>query len=86
MKIWDLHCHLSGVSGRTPHERMAALVRYADRMRVEKLVVFMGMSWSYDPKPDDFRRENDEVIEAIGGNICRYQRCARCAAGDTTHG
>ena len=25
--IWDLHCHLSGVDGRTPHERMAALMR-----------------------------------------------------------
>lgn len=63
--IWDLHCHLSGVEGRTPHERMARLIDYADRMNVDRLVVFMGMRWSTDPGPDDLRRQNDDVLEAI---------------------
>src|SRR5437773_9302424 len=27
--IWDLHCHLSGIAGRTPDERMARLVEAA---------------------------------------------------------
>ena len=35
--IWDLHCHLSGVNGRTPDERMAQLIEYADRMGVDRL-------------------------------------------------
>lgn len=63
--IWDLHCHLSGVDGRTPDERMAQLIEYADRMGVERLVVFMGQKFSNDPSPDDFRRQNDEVLQAL---------------------
>ncbi|WP_164103302.1 amidohydrolase family protein [Candidatus Laterigemmans baculatus] len=66
--IWDLHCHLSGVAGQTPGERIARLLDYADRMGVERLCFFMGMQWSTDPTPDDFRRENDEVLEAISGH------------------
>ena len=63
--IWDLHCHLSGVPGDTPEQRMAQLIRYADRMRVERLIVYMGMRWSHDPTPDDLRRDNDEVLQAL---------------------
>lgn len=63
--IWDLHCHLSGVDGRTPNERMAQLITYADRMGVERLVVFMGFPWSQDPTPDEFRRQNDQVLQAL---------------------
>ena len=63
--IWDLHCHLSGVSGRTPDERMAQLIEFADRMGIERLCVYMGMKWSFDPTPEDFRKQNDEVIQAL---------------------
>lgn len=63
--IWDMHCHLSGVDGKTPDERIAQLMRYADRMGIERLVVCMGMKWSRDPSPDVFRRENDEVLQAL---------------------
>ena len=65
MEIWDLHSHLSGVPGRTPDERMAGLIRYADRMGVARLCVYMGMKWSYDPSPADFRKQNDEVLQAL---------------------
>ncbi|HUE72174.1 MAG TPA: amidohydrolase family protein [Pirellulaceae bacterium] len=63
--IWDLHCHMSGVSGQTPDQRMAKLIEIADRMGVERFVFFMGYPWSQDPSPDDFRRQNDQVIEAL---------------------
>lgn len=63
--IWDLHCHLSGVDGATPGARMARLVEYADRMGIARLVVYMGTTWSTDPTPDDFRKQNDEVIDAL---------------------
>jgi predicted TIM-barrel fold metal-dependent hydrolase len=71
--IWDLHCHLNGVNGRTPEERMAQLLKYADRMGIDRLIIFLGMSFSrsYDPKPDDFRQQNDEVIQAISHWIDR---------------
>lgn len=65
MNIWDLHCHLSGVPGTTPEERMAQLITIADRMGIERLCVYMGMKWAQDPTPDVLRKENDEVLRAI---------------------
>lgn len=63
--IWDLHCHLSGVDGRTVGERIAQLMEIADRMGVDRLVFSMGWPWSQDPGPDDFRKQNDQVIQAL---------------------
>src|SRR4051812_35492561 len=63
--IWDLHCHLSGVNGRTPDERMAQMIEYADRMGVDRLCIYMGWPFLTDPKPEEFRRQNDEVIQAL---------------------
>jgi hypothetical protein len=63
--IWDLHCHLSGVDGQTPDERIAQIMVYADRMGVERLVFFMGYPMLVDPSPDDLRRQNDQVLQAI---------------------
>lgn len=63
--IWDLHCHFSGVDGTTVDERIAQLIKYADVMGVERMVFFMGWPWSQDPNPDEFRRQNDQVIQAI---------------------
>jgi predicted TIM-barrel fold metal-dependent hydrolase len=65
MRIWDLHCHLSGVPGDPPEERMARLVEIAQRMGIERLCVYMGLQWSKDPAPEKFHRENDEVMRAI---------------------
>ncbi|MBI5775157.1 MAG: amidohydrolase family protein [Verrucomicrobia bacterium] len=64
--IWDLHCHLSGVDGKTPEKRMAQLITIAGRMGIERLCVYMGMPWARDPSPEDLRRENDQVLQAIG--------------------
>lgn len=57
MMIWDLHCHLEGVEGRTPDERMAQLIRYADRMGIERICVYMGFPWSTRPTPEQLRGE-----------------------------
>jgi predicted TIM-barrel fold metal-dependent hydrolase len=65
MDIWDGHCHLSGVPGRTPEARLGKLLEYADRMGIARLCVFMGMEWNYDPSPEHLRQENDEVLRAI---------------------
>jgi predicted TIM-barrel fold metal-dependent hydrolase len=65
-EIWDVHCHLANpLTGRTPKERLARLLEVADRMAVSRLCVYMGMNWSYDPSPADFRQQNDEVLAAI---------------------
>jgi predicted TIM-barrel fold metal-dependent hydrolase len=63
--IWDLHCHLNGFPGRTPEEKMASMIRFADRMGIERVVVFMGYPFSYDPSPDELRSQNDQVLQAL---------------------
>jgi predicted TIM-barrel fold metal-dependent hydrolase len=63
--IWDLHCHFSGVPGPSIEDRTEQILEYADRMGVQRLVFFMGWPWSQNPKPDDFRRQNDQVLEAL---------------------
>ena len=64
--IWDLHCHFSGVPGRTPVERIEQLLVYADRLGIERLCLYMGMTWSRNPTPELLRKENDQVLEALG--------------------
>jgi predicted TIM-barrel fold metal-dependent hydrolase len=64
-RIWDLHCHFSGVEGSTPQERAEQLLNYADRMGIERLVFFMGFPWSMDPPPAEFRRQNEQVLAIL---------------------
>src|SRR5260370_9790787 len=63
--IWDLHCHLSGFEGRTPHEKMAEMIRFADRMGIERLCTYMGYPHLNDPTPEQLREQNDVVLQAI---------------------
>jgi predicted TIM-barrel fold metal-dependent hydrolase len=63
--IWDLHCHLNGFAGRTAEERMANLIRFADRMGIERVCVYMGVPFIYDPTPAQLREQNDEVLQAL---------------------
>jgi predicted TIM-barrel fold metal-dependent hydrolase len=62
--IWDTHCHLSG-EGRTPEEKLANLIRYADRLGVDRMMVHMGYPIVVDPSPDEIRRQNDQALQAI---------------------
>jgi len=64
--IWDLHCHLSGFTGRTPDEKMADMIRFADRMGIDRLCVYMGIEHLIDPTPEQLRHQNDEALQAIG--------------------
>src|SRR3954462_9408115 len=65
MRIWDLHCHLSGVPGLTPEERLNQMLRYADRMGIERLCFYLGMKWSQDPTPDELRKSNDDILQVL---------------------
>jgi hypothetical protein len=64
-RIWDDHCHLGQVPGDTPEERMTALVRFADRVGIERLLVSQGYSADLHPTPEQFREENDRVMRAV---------------------
>ncbi len=63
-EIWDMHGHLTS-PGKTPREKIASLLESADRMGIERVVVFMGYPWSYEPDGDEMRRQNDQVLEAV---------------------
>ena len=62
--IWDVHGHLSS-PGDTPIERITNVLKFADRMGIERVVVFMGYPWSEDPTPEELRKQNDQVMEAV---------------------
>lgn len=65
MEIWDVHCHLGGLPGATPEARLSRLLEYADRLRIGRLCVSMGMEWNNDPPPEKLRQDNDDVLRAI---------------------
>jgi len=62
--IWDAHTHLNGISG-TPEERVANLIHFADRVGIQRLIVFMGYPFLQDPSPDQVREQNDQVMRAV---------------------
>ena len=61
---WDVHAHV-GTPGPNPPKRMEALVRVADRVGVERLCIFMSPPWQHEPKPEEFRRSNDDVLAIL---------------------
>ncbi|HYF33976.1 MAG TPA: amidohydrolase family protein, partial [Prosthecobacter sp.] len=65
MRIWDLHCHISGVAGITPEEKLENLLRHADRVGIERICVYMGMKFLQDPTADELVKQNDEVLRAL---------------------
>ncbi len=60
LRIWDVHCHM----GRVPGERIEFLVRLADRMGIERLILSQGYSANLHPTADQLREENDRVLRA----------------------
>jgi len=63
--IWDVHFHLSGVSGETPEERMTQLIKYADRLGVQRFILSLGVVSVADPSPQQVRDANDQVLKAL---------------------
>ncbi len=65
LPAWDGHCHLNGCPGRTPTERMHWLLEHAARLGIERVIVFMGYPFVYDPDPAELTRQNDQVLQAL---------------------
>jgi uncharacterized protein len=63
--IWDLHCHLGSVPGRTPEEKMARLLEIADRHQIERLCLFFSGTFQQTPTPEQLRIDNDIVLQAM---------------------
>lgn len=63
--IWDLHCHFGGFEGRTREEKGAAMLRFADRLGIERLCTFMGNPPINNPSPEQLRDQNGQVLQVI---------------------
>ena len=63
--IWDVHCHLSTAPGETPEERMTQLVKFADRLGIDRVMLSLGFPLQPDPSPQQLREENDQVLRAL---------------------
>ncbi len=64
--IWDLHCHLTrALRGETPAEKAAHLIEVGDRHGIERFCVYMGIEWKRDPDPDNFPKQNDDILAAV---------------------
>lgn len=64
-RIWDVHSHLHAVPGDTPEQRMEVLIRCADRLGIERLILSQGYSSVLHPTQDQLREENDRVLRAV---------------------
>ncbi|MBM3735531.1 MAG: amidohydrolase [Acidobacteria bacterium] len=64
-RIWDIHCHLYNTPGDTPEKKMEVLIRCADRLGIERLILSQGYSSALHPTPDQLREENDRVMRAV---------------------
>lgn len=65
MRIWDLHTHFPTAAGGPAEQRAEKLLRVADRVGIERCCLYMGFPWSQDPSPEDFRRQNDQVLSVL---------------------
>ncbi len=54
-RIWDNHCHLHGVPGDTPEKRMEVLIRCADRLGIERVILSQGYSANLHPTTEQLR-------------------------------
>jgi predicted TIM-barrel fold metal-dependent hydrolase len=66
-RIWDVHFHLGSVPGETPEERMTQLVKFADRLGIDRLIVSLGFPFDSDPSPQQLRDRNDQVLQVLRG-------------------
>ena len=64
-RIWDAHTHLHSAPGDTPEARMEVLMRCADRLGIERIILSQGYSADLHPTPEQLREENNRVMRAV---------------------
>ena len=74
----DLGPPLSSDGPRRAHARRVdgQLIGLADRMGIDRLVIYMGQRTVVDPSPEELRRQNDQVLQASAtGTTARSGSC-----------
>ena len=64
-RIWDGHTHLHSAPGDTPEARMEVLIRCADRLGIERVILSQGYSADLHPTREQLREENNRVMRAV---------------------
>src|SRR3954447_24651176 len=64
-RIWDGHTHLHSAPGDTPEARMEVLIRCADRLGIERIILSQGFSADLHPTREQLREENNRVMRAV---------------------
>jgi predicted TIM-barrel fold metal-dependent hydrolase len=64
-RIWDAHSHLHSAPGDNPEARMEVLIRCADRLGIERIILSQGYSADLHPTRDQIREENNRVMRAV---------------------
>src|SRR5687767_13664860 len=62
LRIWDLHCHLRRTPEISAEDAIAELVKYADRMGIERLIL-LSLASSH-ATPEEVRQANDRTLRA----------------------
>jgi len=69
--IIDCHVHVNGGYG-SESDRMADMIRFADRVGIDKLCLSLGYSRDQQPSPEVIEGENDIVREEVERRPDRY--------------
>lgn len=71
-----MYCHLTGLPGSTPRERLEVLLGYADRMQIERVLLYKDSSMATDPTPEQLRAHNDGLMELVAARPDRVSAYA----------
>jgi len=75
-RIWDVHTHLNRFAGATTEEKVDDCLRWADHMRVERMLLLTAASGGRDPDAEGLRKMNDECVKAVKRAPDRFFGCA----------
>jgi predicted TIM-barrel fold metal-dependent hydrolase len=65
LRIWDCHCHMIGFAGITAEEKADDMIKIADRVGVERMVLLTGWTLHRAPGLEGLRDGNNEVFAAV---------------------
>jgi len=65
LRIWDCHCHMVGFAGSTAEEKADDMIKFADRMGVERMILLTGWTLKRAPGLEGLRDGNNEVFAAV---------------------
>lgn len=60
-----MYCHLTGLPGSEPEDRLDGLIVFADRMGIERVILYKDESMPLDPSPTQLQEHNDRLMRLV---------------------